>query len=153
MSNYLRIRFLDDRDGTGKLMAWAEADGFSGHSGAYFNLEELEEFAEALQVFPLPPEDQRRSIASGFGSKEDHTKVAQEHLGISVYLANPQRGYVGIQVRMATEVWSDTRPESKKQAVVEILATYEPLSKFSRDLLSVLRGSLKEAVIEGESLS
>jgi hypothetical protein len=60
---------------------------------------------------------------------------------------------VGIQVRMATAVWPDTRPESKKQAVVEILATYEPLSKFSRDLLSVLRGSLKEAVIEGESLS
>src|SRR6266850_508891 len=151
MGNYLRLRFLDDGDGTRKLTARAEADGFSGESGAYFNVEELEEFAEALQVFPLPPEDHRRSIASGFGSKEDD-KLSQEHLGISVYLANPQRGYVGIQVRMATEVWPDTRPESKKQATVEILATYEPLSKFSRDLLSVLRGSLKEAVIEGESL-
>jgi hypothetical protein len=152
MGNYLRLRFLDDGDGTGKLMAWAEADGFSGESGAYFSVEELEKFAEALQVFPLPPEDHRRSIAGGFGSKEGH-KLAQEHLGISVNLANPQRGYVGIQVRMATEIWPDTRPESKKQAVVEILATYEPLSKFSRDLLSVLRGSLKEAVIQGESLS
>jgi hypothetical protein len=140
MGNYLRLRFLDDRDGTGKLMAWAAADGFSGESGAYFNVETLEKFAEALQLFPLPPE-------------EHHAKLAQEHLGISVYLANPQRGYVGIQVRMTTEVWPDTRPESKKMAVVEILATYEPLSKFSRDLLSVLHGSLKEAVIEGESLS
>ena len=153
MGNYLRLRFLDDGDGTGKLMAWAAADGFSGESGAYFNVETLEEFAEALQLFPLPPADHRRSIASGFGSKEDHTKLSQEHLGISVYLANPQRGYVGIQVRMATEMWPDNRPESKKLAVVEILATYEPLSKFSRDLLSVLRGALKEAVIEGESLS
>jgi hypothetical protein len=153
MGNHLRLRFLDDGDGTGKLMAWAAADGFSGESGAYFNVEELEEFAEALQVFPLPPEDHRRSIASGFGSKENHATLEQEHLGISVYLANPQRGYVGIQVRMATAVWPDSRPESKKQAVVEILATYEPLSKFSRDLLSILRGSLKEAVIEGESLS
>jgi hypothetical protein len=34
MSNYLRIRFLDDKDGTGKLLARAEADGFSGESGA-----------------------------------------------------------------------------------------------------------------------
>jgi hypothetical protein len=152
MGNYLRLRFRDDGDGTGKLMARAEADGFFGEGGAYFNVEELEEFAGALQAFPLPPEDHRRSIASGFGSKEDD-KLVQEHLGISVYLANPQRGYVGIQVRMATEVWPDTRPESKKQAVVEILATYEPLSKFSRDFLLVLRGSLKEAVIEGESLS
>ena len=152
MGNYLRLRFLDDGDGTGKLMAWAAADGFSGQTGAYFNIEELEKFAEALQVFPLPREDHRRSIASGFGTKEDHNKVSKEHLGISVYLANPQRGYVGIQVRMATEVWPDTRPESEKKAVVEILATSEPLFKFSRDLLSVLRGSLKEAVIEGESL-
>jgi hypothetical protein len=153
MENYLRLRFFDDGDGTGKLVARAAADGFSGEGGAYFAVEELAEFAEALQVFPLPPEDDRRSIAGGFGSNEDHTKVAQEHLGISVYLANPQRGYVGIQVRMATELWPDTRPESKKQAVVEILATYEPLSKFSRDFVRVLRGSLQEAVIEGESLS
>jgi hypothetical protein len=153
MGNYLRLRFLDDGDGTGKLMAWAAADGFSGESGAYFNVEELEEFAEALQVFPLPPDDHRRSIASGFGGKENHVTLEREHLGISVYLANPQRGYVGIQVRMATAVWPDLRPESKKQAVIEILATYEPVSKSSRDLLSILRGSLKEAVIEGESLS
>jgi len=153
MGNYLRLRFRDDGDGTGKLMARAEADGFSGEGGAYFNVEELEEFAGALRVFPFPQEDHRRSIASGFSSKEDPGKLGQEHLGISVYLANAQRGYVGIQVRMATEVWPDTRPESKKQAVVEILATYEPLSKFSRDFLLVLRGSLKEAVIEGESLS
>jgi hypothetical protein len=153
MDNYLRLRFFDDGDGTGKLIACAAADGFSGAGGAYFAVEELEEFAQALQVFPLPLEDDRRSIAGGFGNSEDHTKVTQEHLGISVYLVNPQRGYVGIQVRMATEVWADTRPESKKQAVVEILATYEPLSKFSRDLFSVLRGSLQEAVIEGECLS
>jgi hypothetical protein len=148
MGNYLRLRFRDDGDGTGKLMAWAAADGFSGESGAYFSVEKLKEFAEALQVFPLPAEDHRRSIASGFGSKE----LMREHLGISAYLANPQRGYAGIQVRMATAVWPDTRPESKKQAVVEILVTYEPLSKFSKDLLSVLHGSLKVAVIEGESL-
>jgi len=37
-----------------KLMARAEADGFSGEGGAYFNVEELEEFAEALRVFPPP---------------------------------------------------------------------------------------------------
>ncbi len=105
------------------------------------------------EFFRPPLDDHRRSIASGFCSKEDPSKLAQEHLRISVNLANAQRGYLGIQVRMATEVWPDTRPESKKEAVVEILTTYEPLSKFSRDLLSVLRGSLKEAVIEGESLS
>jgi len=152
MGDYLRLRFKDDKDGTGLLMARAEADGFSGTSEAYFNVEELEEFAKAIKLFPLPPEDARRSISGGFGSAKD-VQLEQEHLGISVYLADASRGYVGIQVRMATKVWPDTRPESKKQAVVEILATYEPLARFSRDLLLVIHGSLKEAAIEGESQS
>ena len=152
-SNYLRIRFLDDKDGTGKLLARAEADGFSGESGAYFNVEEIEVFAEALKVFPLPSEDPRRSISGGFGARPGQPESAQEHLGISVYLVNAKRGYVGMQVRMATEVWPDTRLESKKQAHIEILVTYEPLANFSKDLLAVLRGSLIEAVIAGETLS
>jgi hypothetical protein len=85
MANYLRVRFLDDRDGTGKLLARAEADGFSGESGAYFGLAELESFAQALRDFPLPAEDPRRSIASGFGSKQEPNELEQEHLAISVY--------------------------------------------------------------------
>jgi hypothetical protein len=153
MDSYLRLRFLNDGDGTGKLLARAEADGFAGQGGAYFNIEVLEEFAGALQVFPFSPDDSRRSIASGFSSKEDPGGLSQEHLGISVYPADAQRGYIGIQVRMATELWPETRPQSKKQASVEIISTYEPVSKFSRDILSVLRGSLKEAVLEGQSIS
>ncbi len=153
MSNHLRLSFLNDGDGTRKLMAQAEADGFSGEGGAYFAIDELEQFAEALRVYPLPMEDDRRSISGGSGRNEYLNLPAQEHLGISVYLADAKRGHVGIQVRMATEVWPHTRLQSKKHAAVEILTTYEPVAKFSRDLLSVLRGSLKEAVIEGESLS
>ena len=152
MGNYLRLRFLDDGDGTGKLLARAEADGFSGEGGAYFDVETLQEFADALRMFPLPSEDSRRSIASGYWNEKD-LKLDQEHLGISVNPACAKRGYIGIQVRMATELWPGTRPESRKQAVIEILTTYEPLSKFSRDLTAVLRGSLKEAFLEGENLS
>ena len=125
----------------------------SGESGAYFNLEDLESLAQALREFPLPAEDRRRSIASGFWSKQEPNELEQEHLAISVYPVDTKRGYVGIQVRLATAVWPDMRPESNKQATVELLTTYEPLSKFSRDLVAVLRGSLKEALLEGESPS
>ena len=90
-------------------------------------------------------------LSGGFGALPGRDEVPQEHVGISVYLADRQRGYIGIQVRMATEVWPQTRPESKKQASVEILVTYEPLAKFGRDLLSVVRGSLDEAVVPGET--
>jgi hypothetical protein len=153
MGNYLRLRFSNDGDGTGKLIARAEVEGFSGEGEAYFSIETLEEFADSLRAFPFPLRDARRSITGGFGSGKKPDEVAEEHLGISAYLANAHRGYIGIQVRMATAVWPGTRPESKKQAVVEILTTYEPLSKFGKDLTSVLRASLTEALLEGESLS
>jgi hypothetical protein len=148
MRNYLRVQFFDDKDGTGKLCARAESDGFSGESAAYFSVEKLESFAKSLQEFPL--QERGHSIAGAFGSREKPHELEQEHLAICVYPVG-SRGYAGIQVRMATPVSAGVRPESKKQAILEIPTTYEPLSKFSRDLLAVLRGSLKEALLEGES--
>ena len=102
-SSYLRLRFQDDGDGTGKLLARAEAAGFAGEGGAYFNTSAIEEFAEAIGAFPLPSEDPRLSIAGGFSRLERHDGVEVEHLAITVYLADAQRGYIGIQSRMATE--------------------------------------------------
>lgn len=153
MGNHLRLRFWQQGDSTGPLAARAEGDGFAGELGAHFSIEELQEFAEAPRVFPSPPQDHRRSIASGFGSKKNSSKLEREPLGISVYLASAQRSCRGIQVEMATEVWPDSRPESRKQAVVEIITTYKPLAKLSRDLGSVLRGWLKETMLDRESLS
>jgi hypothetical protein len=49
----LRLRFHDDGDGTGKLLAQAEANGFAGTSGAYFDKQRLSDFARALEAFPL----------------------------------------------------------------------------------------------------
>lgn len=151
MGNHLRIRFFDDGDGTGKLLVCAQADGFRGESGAYFNVDRLESFAQALQEFPLPAKDARRSIASGFGSPD--APLEQEHVAISVYPVDTKRGYIGIQVRMATPIWPDTRPESKKQATIELLTTYEPLSKFAKEIEWMLRGAREKATIDGDGLS
>jgi len=54
---------------------------------------------------------------------------------------------------MATEVWQATRPESQKIARIEVVTTYEPLSRFSRDLLSLLNGTIKQALLEGQSIA
>jgi len=50
---FLRLRFHDEGDGTGKLVADAEANGFAGSGGAYFDKQELSDFAQALEAFPL----------------------------------------------------------------------------------------------------
>src|SRR5579862_5210927 len=109
MGNHLRLWFGNDGGGSGKLFAQVEADGFSGEGAAYFTVKELEDFAAALQVFPIPPEDSRRSISGGFRRVEDPNRLEQEHLGISVYSAQPQRGYVGVQVRIETEAHRHSR--------------------------------------------
>ena len=150
MSNhYLSIRFQDDNDGTGKLIARAESRGFAGAAGAYFNITQVEEFAVAISAFPLPQQDQRRSIEGGFGKKERPGEL-EEHLGLTVYPIDVKRGYVGIQIRMATELWEGSRPQSQHQAKIEIVTTYEPLARFSADILKLVRGDTEEAVLLGE---
>jgi len=147
---FLTLTFRDDGDGTGKLSAEAEAGGYSGKSGAYFDVARIQEFAGAISEFPLP-ELSRCSLASGFWSKEVPGALEQEHLGIEIYPVD-HRGHIGVQVRMATEIWNDTRPKSHKAAKLEIITTYEPLAKFSKDLLAMLSGTASEATLAGEVL-
>ena len=146
LHGFLKIRFRDDGDGTGKLLVEAQAGGYAGKSGAYFGIEELREFAAALGRFPLPEHD-GRSISGGFA--ETRGKPGQEHVGIDVYPVD-RRGHIGIQVRMGMEVWNETRPESQKAAKLEIITTYEPLAKFSKEFLAVIDGAVPEAALEGE---
>ena len=143
---FLTLCFSDDRDGTGTLDVEAEVDGYSGRSHAYFNKDEIERFAVALSQYPLPG-DRCCSLTSGFG--ESQSKLAEEHVGIDVYPVN-RRGYIGIQVRMATAVWGETRPQSQRIAQLEIVTTYEPLAQFSKDLLALLNGTASEATLEGD---
>jgi hypothetical protein len=143
---FLTLTFSGDRDGTGTLDAEAEVDGYSGRSHAYFNIDELRRFAVALSQYPLV-QGQCCSLAGGFGESRD--SAAEEHVGIDAYPVN-RRGYIGIQVRLATQVWSETRRESQKIAQLEIVTTYQPLAKFSSDILAMLEGMLSEATLEGD---
>ena len=145
-NGFLTLWFSDDGDGTGTLDVEAEVDGYSGRSHAYFNRDEVRRFAMTLSQYPLP-QGYRCSLTGGFG--ESRRGPAQEHVGIDAYPVN-RRGYIGIQVRMATAVWSETRPESQRITQLEIVTTYEPLARFSKDLLALLNGTVSEATLEGD---
>jgi hypothetical protein len=54
--------------------------------------------------------------------------------------------------RSATELWNDARPQSQHKVELEIVTSYEPLAKFSRDLKSLVEGRIKEAVLEDDIL-
>lgn len=142
----LLLRFLDDDDGTGKLVARAEAHGFSGEGGAYFGKQQLEEFATELASFPLAG---RPSIAGGFFAKDGSGRLDQELLAIECYAVDAQ-GRLGIQVRIASEVWPSTRPDSRHSVALEMITSYEALRHFSRNFSALVHGVVDEAVLEAE---
>ena len=146
----LLLRFEDDGDGTGKLLAQAASEGFSGEGGAWFSISELQDFAEAIRMFPIP-EGSRPCIAGGFLKKDGSGALEQEHLALKAYPID-RKGHLGIQVRIATELWNDARPESQHKVELEIITSYEPLLRFSRDLKALAEGRIKEAILENDLL-
>ena len=144
------LRFEDDGDWTGKLLAQAAARGFSGEGGAWFGITELQDFAAAVGMFPIP-EEHPPFIDAGFVKKDGSGELEQEHLAIKVYPID-HRGHLGVQVRIATELWRDDRPESQHKVELEILTSYELLGRFSRDLLALVEGRIEEAILEGDLL-
>jgi len=118
-------------------------------TSAYFDIFRIEEFANAISEYPLP-ERLRCSLASGFGPGAPEP-LDQEQLSIEVYPID-SRGHIGVQVRMATLLWDDIRHDSQRTTTLELLTTYEPMAKFSRHLLAVLKGTAEEAIREAEMI-
>lgn len=140
----VRLRFLDDGDGSGKLVARAKANGFAGEGGAYFSTHRLEQFAASLEEFPL---NGRRSIAGGFYDRSG--ALEQELLSLVAYQIDAQ-GHIGVRVRLSTELWPSTRAESQHSVALEIRTTYERLRQFSHAILQLIHGHAEEAVLEGD---
>jgi hypothetical protein len=144
---YLRLRFADDGDGTGKLYASAEARGFAAKGAAWFGISRIEEFAIAVAAFPLPA-DKQISVAGGFWKDG---QLTQEHLAIEIYQID-SRGHIGVQVRASTELWGKARKRSQLAAKLEIITSYERLRRFSEDLHELVKGRIEEVLLEGENL-
>jgi len=143
---FLRIRFDDDGDGPEDLSAYASSGYFSGTASECFNISEIETFAYALTGYPIS-NDARPRIAGGYFTKSGSTcELTEEHLGITVYPIN-SRGYLGIQVRMATSDVEGTRPEARESATVELITTYEPLARFGRQSFALLKGTTEDAIL------
>jgi hypothetical protein len=142
----LHLRFLADGDGTGKLLVRAEANGFSGEGGAYFDAAQLEAFARKLGAFPI---EGRPSLAGGFWSKTKANELDQELVAIAAYPSDA-RGHVAVHVRLATELWNGDRPESKHTVSLQLVTSYEPLRHFSAALVALVNGNADEATLMGD---
>ncbi len=146
----LVLRFDDDGDGTGKLLVQANSNGFCGKGSAWFSGATIQDFADAIAVFPIP-EEKSPKIAGGFYKKDGSGEFAQEHFALTVYPID-HRGHIGFQVRIATELWNEERPESQQEVKLEIITSYEPLAQFSRQLKALVEGRIKEVILDADLL-
>jgi hypothetical protein len=146
-NGYLRLRFQDDRDGTGKLLARAKAAGFAGEGSAWFGISELEEFTAAALAFPLLT-DQPVLLRGGFWKEG---QLEQEHLAIEIYPID-RRGHIAVQVRVSSELWASSHKQSQFAARIEIITSYQALSNFMGALRALVNGREEEVLLEGEAI-
>ncbi len=145
----LVIYFDADEDGTGELFVEAISNGFAGNSSAWFSKSELVEFANALAAYPLP-NDNLPEIAGGFWKKDVDGGLDQENLVIKVYPIDG-KGTLAIQVKLATQHWSEQRPESQHIVRLEILTSYNALEFFGKELIALINGRVEKATLQNAS--
>lgn len=145
---YLELRFNDDNDGTGCLVAEARSGKFAGAGSAYFSIDQIEEFATKLQAFPIATSP-RPEIRGGYWSKTDPSTLEAEHLALAVYPID-SRGHLVIQVRVMAD-WALGRAEAHFHAAFEVPIAYEALGRFARDLTALVHGTLTVARIESDA--
>jgi hypothetical protein len=149
ISNYIKLTFKLDTDGTGELTANFNSNGFSGTGSAWFDQMSLIEFSKKIMAYPLPT-DEPLEIEGGFWSSEKQNTLEQTHLFLKVYPVN-QKGDLGVRVEVATPRWETDRPESIFSAKGEIKTNYNALERFAKQLKKLAENEIEEAVLKEQA--
>lgn len=143
---YLKLQLESDGDGTGELFATFEANGFAGHGSAWFDLINLAETAKLFAQYPLPNSPEV-CIAGGYWNNDKPAALKEELLYISAYPSN-SRGGIGVKIRVAYEATTGDGHVSFHRASGELSASYELLAQFSKSLIALAHGDVKEVVLD-----
>jgi hypothetical protein len=146
---HVELTLAADGDGTGELFARFEANGFSGHGSAWFDLKTLEEAARSFGAYPLR-HDQPAIISGGVWSGSEPPTLREEHLHISAH-ATDARGGIGLRVKVVEVVLERGGREVPHSASAELRVTYEKLSTFSKSLAALARREVSKVVVEEEN--
>lgn len=146
MTNLLRLRFEDDNDGTGELFAEVHQGLFSGLASAWFAVEEVRAFGQALQDRSPLESGSPIKLEGGFWANAGPTRIEHLHLGLAVYPIG-STGVVGIGVTLATQIHQFERPESRCSVTVELQTNYEPLRVFGRSVVALVTSKAEPATL------
>ncbi len=139
----LILSYQPEDERHGEITAHVESGDFAGRSSAWFSMEQLRVFGEALATFPIVP-GKELTLAGGFWSDDD--KLDQTHISIRIEPVG-LRGELRLWVALATPVWPQGKPD-QNGVQVAIMLSYSDLDAFHKAFAALLDGSLREARLE-----
>lgn len=132
-----------------RLTARLRTADFAGIGEAWFDCGAVEEFARALQSYPLSgaPElaADRRGPPDGRGAAEDGEEAGGT-VALRVYTIG-RKGQIGVQARLGMPASEETRPEERGRVEAELLTSHEKLKQFAVDVISILDQRRGEAAL------
>ncbi|MGQ0762688.1 MAG: hypothetical protein ACT4OT_11850 [Acidobacteriota bacterium] len=146
----LRLTLQPDSDGTGQLIAHVSSSGFSGQASAWFNLDDLDNFADQLATIPLSA-DNPVCLEGGYWSAKKRGTLEQVHLSIRIYPIGA-KGQVGAHIHVADCLERNDRRESQNRATVELKTSYAALESFAKDIRRLRLSQTNEAILREETL-
>lgn len=146
LMGYLKLQFESDGDGTGELFATFKANGFAGHGSAWFDIINLAETAKLFAKYPLP-NNPEIFLAGGYWNNDKPATLKEELLYISAYPSNA-RGGIGVKIRVAYEATIGDGHVSLHRATGELSTSYEQLAQFSKSLIALAYGDVKEVILD-----
>jgi len=135
-ASLLILSFEDENDGSGKLTASVEANGFAGQGDAWFSHEQLRAFAEDCKVYPLAGTG---PVLNGGYWNDAGSALLEVRLSIR-FEPYDARGTILASVQLATGEHSDNSNECRQSATLRFYCNYDNLIKFAAELISLTGG-------------
>lgn len=141
----LKMHVNIENDNTCEVFLKFELNNFSGFSSAWFEIEKFIVQAAQFSQYPLSIKNPPK-LEGGYWNP-GATEIQQEHLHISAFPINA-RGALGLLVRVAVPHEQSDREGVNFSASAEFVTDYEQLAQFSKDMQSLVRGEIKEVVLQ-----
>lgn len=145
MTPALRLTLERDIDATCGLHCEADHDGFAGRGSAWFSLDQVRRFCDALDAYPMAP--QGVALAGGCGTAPGGT--APDVVTMSLTVRPTDRvGGLELMATLAEPPVTNLPATKLRGATVSIPVTYHSLHGFNATLRALLDGRALEAVLD-----
>lgn len=141
--NSLTLSYEPEDEWHGKLTARVASEGFAGRSSAWFGVERLRAFIDALGAFPISPGNEP-TLEGGFWKD---AAVSQSHLSLRIEPIG-SRGALLLTTSLATPIWNTEKADLHHRVSSRFLVNYADLARFQSEFCTLLDGNAPEATLK-----